>query len=236
MLISIVGDIRTGKTFLMVLFALATPKPFYSNIKIKDNKFNELTEKNLISLPDNSDVFIDEAYTWLESRRSGKDRNLLASYILFQSGKLTVNIYLTIQFFKSIDLRFREMTNILIDTSKDMVNKFFRYDVYHNHKGVFVFNKTIFIPFEKAEKYFSYYDTFEIVRSDLMDKFELDAILNDKDNLFRYIQDLAVEIKPFVKDKSTVNKVKMAMVELKYPLEFIKKLSTFVNIYLNENK
>lgn len=237
MLITIFGDIRQGKTSLTAIFAYDSKKEVWSNFKLDIPNYHKLDYDNLLNLPNNVDVFIDEAYTWLESRKSGKDTNVLASHILFQSGKRTINIYLNTQLLSTIDLRFRDMSNVLIECFKHETYQLFQYDIYVKHKGIFYFNKSVILPFSKAEQYFKIFDTFEIVKSDLTEKFELDDILNDSKKLYRYIQDLSVQVKPLLKGKkTTLGNIELAMIRLEYSELYIKKFKRYVQNYLNENK
>lgn len=236
MLISIIGDIRQGKTTLTSIFALDSEKEIYSNYKLEIPNYHHLEPEGLLSLPNNIDVFIDEAYSWLESRKSGKDLNVLCSHILFQSGKRTINIYLNTQLFSAIDLRFRDMSNVLIECYKNNTYEFFQYDIYVKIKGVFIFNKTELLPFNEAEKYFKYFDTYEIVKSDLSEKFELDSIMKDTKKLYRLIQDISVDIYKELKGIYTHPNISIVMLEKHYSELYIKKLRKYIHAYLNKNK
>lgn len=236
MLITITGDIRQGKTTLTTLFALDSEREVYSNYGIKIPNYHKLKHSDLFELPNDVDVFIDEAYTWLEARKSGKDTNVLASHILFQSGKRTIDIYLNTQLISTIDLRFRDMSNVLIECYKIDVFEFFQYDIYVKVKGIFYFNKTILLPFSEAIEYFDYFDTYEIVESDLSEKFRLDSIMNDSVKFYRLIQDITVDIKNGLKGKYTIPNIKIVMLRKNYSVLYIKRLVSYIHAYLNENK
>ena len=236
MLITITGDIRQGKTTLTSMFALDSEREVYSNYELKIPNYHSLEYNDLLELPNNVDVFIDEAYAWLESRKSGKDLNVLASHILFQSGKRTIDIYLNTQLISTIDLRFREMSNVLIECYKFEVFEFFQYDIYVKVKGIFYFNKTVLLPFSEAKQYFDIFDTYEIVESDLSEKFKLDSIMKDSDKLYRLIQDISVDIHKDLKAKSTIPNIKIVMLRKGYSVLYIKRLINYIHAYFNENK
>ena len=99
MLVSVLGDIRVGKTLFTSILAKYSYGKVYANYKLDIPQYYKLEPTDLFKLPNNCEVFIDEAYTWLEARTSGADLNKCSSYILFQSGKRTINIYLTAQLF-----------------------------------------------------------------------------------------------------------------------------------------
>ena len=74
-----------------MFYMLSDKKINYSNYKLKEidgRKVYDFTpelffDPNL----EECNVFIDEAYTFLESRSSMKDSNLFLSYMVFQSRK-----------------------------------------------------------------------------------------------------------------------------------------------------
>lgn len=236
MLISTIGNIREGKTTLTSIFALDSDKEIYSNYKLKLKKYHHIEPDDLFTLPDNIDIFIDEAYTWLESRKSGKDINVYFSHILFQSGKRDINIYLNSQLLSALDVRFRDMSNVVIECFKDIKNEYFQYDIYVNKKGYLIFNRTKLLPFSEAKIYWKYFDTKEIVKSDLSERFELEAILKKPKKKYRLIQDISSDIYKHLKGNYTHPNIKITMLEKEYSELYIKKLHNDIYDYINQNK
>lgn len=143
-------------------FGIQSKRVVYSNFILNIPNYRPLDVIDFIDLPNNIDVFIDEAYTWLESRTSGFFLNRFLSYILWQSRKRTIDIYLSAQRFRSLDLRFRDEADVIIKCqpranldSDDFVYNFLW--VADNRRAKFR------IKYEDAKKYFVNYDTFEIV-------------------------------------------------------------------------
>jgi len=160
-LVSIVGDVGSGKTLFSTYIATGDSRPIYSNYKLKLKKYHDLKPETLNKLKEQSLVIIDEAYTWLESRLSGRNINLYLSYILFQSRKRGLDIILTDQLEGTIDLRFRQLTNYEIQCQN--VDDGFAYDIYkvssyHQYKPM-----RFVMPFSIAETLFPLYDSWELI-------------------------------------------------------------------------
>ena len=88
MLIHFTGDVGSGKTLFCTQVALHDKRQIYSNYNIKLPNYHDLKPEMLSILTESTLVIIDEAYTWLESRLSGRNINLYLTYILFQSDNL----------------------------------------------------------------------------------------------------------------------------------------------------
>jgi len=74
MLVLIKGENGSGKTFLMTIFALALKeKNVWANYWVKHPNYKFLEIDDLLHIPNNTDIFIDEADNWLENRRSGSN-------------------------------------------------------------------------------------------------------------------------------------------------------------------
>src|SRR4030042_4075128 len=116
MLISIEGDVGSGKTLLSTFMAIDDPRPVYANYKINIPNFKPLKPEMLWELNKPTLIILDEAYTWLENRTSGKPINRYMSYILFQSRKRGLDFILTDQIVGTIDPRYRWMINFDIQS------------------------------------------------------------------------------------------------------------------------
>ena len=165
MLVAIIGAMGSGKTLLMVYLATKSEREVYSNFKIYIPNYKSLKITDLLDLKDNIDVFIDEGYTWLESRTSGSALNRYLSYIVLQARKRLIDIIISAQMFSSIDVRFREQCDIIVKCQKikeGKVVKGFKYSFLFVEKNKIV---NCFIKYKDAKKLFDTYDTYEIIES-----------------------------------------------------------------------
>lgn len=230
MLVSILGDIRTGKTLYATILAYFANKLVYSNYKLNIPNYRHLEPIDLNKLPNNCEVFIDEAYAWLESRSSGADLNKYISYILFQSGKRTINIYLTAQLFSTVDIRFRHMSNIIVEVYK-YGEEFIEYNFYKRIKGELIFMNTWYLPFDSAKKYFDLYDTLEIIEPHMMKNLETKLIIADGKKLFVKATEIANLLKKNL-EKFTHDAIKFELLKQDISLKYEK----YVYLILNNPK
>lgn len=213
MLTLILGKMGSGKTLLLSFIgSKITDKKIYSNFTLKLKNYVELKAYNLIKLPSNIEVFLDEGYTWLESRVSARDLNRYLSYMLFQSRKKDTNYYITAQMLSSIDKRFKQMADYLIlcERKGSMDNpKGFKYDV------IDINNETSFKTFfsiEKAKEIYDIYDTTEVVQPFNTSSMEYNILKDDTQELLKVCQKIAREIKPKIK-KITHNNLKLCLLQ-----------------------
>jgi len=183
-LIAIIGGLGSGKTLLMTYLGYHMSRTIYSNYKLSFNTYKSLDILDLLNLPNNINVFIDELTAWLDSRVSGKAVNRYITYIFLQSRKMNTDIYATCQLFGSVDLRFRELADIIIECeaiseieiNNMIVPETFVYTIYNRNKETISYRKIDYID---AIPIFSMYNTYEIVEP--LDKKELEAELIKKD-------------------------------------------------------
>lgn len=229
MLIAIVGDLGSGKTLYMTRKALKIKRPIYSNFKIKVPNYIELSILDLLSLPTNIVLFLDDAYTWLESRTSGKKLNRFLSYIILASRKVNIDVYASCQLFGSIDLRFRDQANKMVICKRTKYGFIYqiRKKVLTHQFKVKIISKTYFFSNRNAKYYYPYYNTLEIVEPS--DKADLEL-----DILKRYPKQLKVRVKAIGKaiaeqiDPITHDSVKSALFTNGYPIGY----EPFVYLYL----
>lgn len=125
----------------------------------------------------NALVVMDEAYLWLDSRRSASKSNIDVSYIVLQSRKRGFDIVHISQISSSVDLRLRQLSQMMVYADRvcncrgalDDLNLCthprthgFRYEeVFRSltHPSV----RTRFLSTEKALTVLPYFDTHEIV-------------------------------------------------------------------------
>lgn len=224
MLISIIGAIGSGKTLMCVILAFYSKKQIYSNFQIDSKRYNELEVIDLLNLRRNIMVIIDEAYTWLESRTSLSTLNRYLSYIIFQSRKRTIDIYITSQMFSSVDIRFREQSNLLIECKR--IDDDFHYTFkYLAEKKI----STFVLPLSKAKRFFSLYDTLEIVEPNQKQQLEFKILQQYPSHLLTKVKEISEYIKPKLK-KITHDSIKTLLLMNGYNIQYEK----FVYLYLKE--
>jgi len=164
LLINICGGLGTGKTLLGVIMLQNAKRKGYhifSNIKVKDAKLVTLEDFLNMQFPEKSVILMDEVYVLAESRLSHSDTNLIISHLIFQSRKKGLHIITTSQLRRAVDVRLRDLADILIYAYRDKNG--FRYLVFADNEI-----KSFFLPYQIAKKYFSIYDTKEIVEDSLI--------------------------------------------------------------------
>jgi len=224
MLISIDGAIGSGKTTLLTLISTKSKRKVYSNYEIKIDLYESLQVIDLLNLPNNINVFIDEAYTWLESRTSSSTLNRYLTYIIFQSRKRNIDIYITTQMFSSVDIRFREQSNIIIKCKRIRDN--FHYWFYYIGSNII---RTFILPLKKAEKYFKLFDTYEIVEPNQKSNLEFKIIEQNPKHMIEKASEIAEYIRPKLK-KITHDSIKYILLTEGYPISYEK----YIYIYLKE--
>jgi len=172
-LVCILGPQGSGKTILMVYLASQSKREVYSNFKIHIPNYKKLEIMDLLELKNDIDVLIDEGYTWLESRTSSSHLNRYLSYIVLQARKRTIDIIISAQLFSTLDVRFRQQSDVIIKCKK--VKQGFRYSLLFVQSNKV---KTFILKIRNARKLFEMYDTYEIVEPYI--KAELEASLRKK--------------------------------------------------------
>ena len=235
MLMGIYGDVGSGKTILGVEVAYRNPKiPVYSNIKLELPNYQPLEITDIFKLQASESgllMFLDEAYTWIESRTSSSDVNRYISYIGFQSRKRDIDIICTAQLRSSLDLRFKDMENLSVfcfdrpnpKTSKED----FKYRIVKNMQF-----RDLTFPYKKAKKLFPFYNTYQVVMPFAFQ--ELEAKIQTKANPVS-LKDTIVEIVKLIQQNKnfhlseftnmkesniTHNYVKNWLIEIEKPLSF----------------
>ncbi len=75
MLVIILGNLGSGKTFIMTLLTISDNREIWSNYKVNSKNYRKLDVVDLLDLPDNIILLMDEAYAWIESRVSSSTLN-----------------------------------------------------------------------------------------------------------------------------------------------------------------
>lgn len=241
---SIIGNLGTGKTLFLVILASSLKRLIYSNFKLHFPNYRKLELIDLIDLEANINVFIDEAYVWIDSRTSGSAINRYCSYVILQSRKTFTDIFLTAQLFGTLDVRFRLQSNIIVYCQKYgqkqynnlIVPEKFIYKIYNRETRVI---QKFELEFEKAIPYFKLYDTLEIVDSNEKESLEYYLIKDNKKRLknkvFEYVK--ALNFSNTKIKKLTHSSLKFALLINEIPLlyesyiyDFIKGKIIFENL------
>ena len=159
MLIMITGGLGTGKSLFLTIIATHTKKKVISNFKLhtKYEKFD--MHKFMEGKYEDAVILLDEVYQYIDSRNSMKDMNRFFSYVLFQSRKKDLQIYIASQLARSIDVRYRALTDIRIKCSKSREG--FQYTLFNPNMPNE--SRVALLPLQNCAPYFKLYDTNEII-------------------------------------------------------------------------
>lgn len=225
MLILIIGSVGSGKTLFMVMMAHQNYKrKVYANFYINHPKWKRLYTVDILSVPDDTDVYLDEAYTKLEKRRSMNSTNVIYSHILNQRRKTNSIWYLSEQTDKLIDLRFEKYANIIVKCFP----RYSKYDDFiYEYNFDYTDEKLIEIySYDEMKVYFNLFNTNEIVEPEMKDKIEYDLMKDIPELLPIKVKEIYNRIK---KDITTGSKpdIKMCLISNK----IYYKWTDYVHIY-----
>ena len=166
MLINIVGHPGAGKTLKAVMLSLKFLKSnhvaIHSNLDFKEVPYTKLSLADLIGQKiSNAVVLLDEAYNYLHARNSMSDANQMMGTILFQSRKTDLILILTEQLQRSIDVYYRELTDLTIKCENYVT--FFEYTYLFHKLGQ---HYTMRLHRSYAERFFRFYNTKQIIYED----------------------------------------------------------------------
>jgi len=199
MLIALVGNKGAGKNTIETSFALQQRiREVYSNFFINIPNYHPLHVVDLLTLPNNVDVYIDEAYRWFESRMSMDLTNLLMSYIIFELRKRLMDVYVSVQMFSSLDVRLREQADKIIychprawDSKDD-----FKFDIETRYP--YDYEEKI-LYYEDALDIFPYFNTYETIPIRNLQSIEKHLLDEDPDRMILKIEEIIGIIKPQLK-------------------------------------
>jgi hypothetical protein len=173
----LIGNVGSGKTFLMMLLGLFHTHPYYANFKIKHTLKRDLKVTDFLDLQDDFDVFIDEAYFLLDCRLSNRDINVLITQIVNERRKTNSIWYISSQYDSIIDTRFRKQSNIIIYClTRFYETENFNYIIEVRDLNLFYAFR---IPYDNAKEYFQYYDTKELLQPEQKMKMRFNLVKND---------------------------------------------------------
>ena len=233
MLVFLLGNNGSGKTYLLVYFATKFKNLIYSNFRIEIDNYIPLTIIDLLNLDKlkEGNIFLDEAYTWLESRTSGNALNLLTSYLIYQKRKRHLDIYLTAQMFSSIDKRARYLANIVIECLPRINLK--KDDFYYIYNDIDTNREISFmIPYKIAKNYFKYYNTYEIIEPQKKSRLEFNILKDNPKAMLKKIREISKIIKPMLKI-ITHDSIKTSLLLKGYELGYEKYLYIYLKGLIN---
>lgn len=237
MLIAVVGDLGSGKTLFLLFIALDSERKVKANFLIMGcPNYEKLNTLDIFDIERDCDILIDEMYTWIESRISGSKLNLYMSYIIFQSRKLTIDIYGTMQLFSSVDVRFRRLVDRIvkcerIDNGKEKPYWDFKYSILNMN----TLQETQWeLPYKNAEKYFKRFDTFQVIEPFDRDSIELEIMKRYPNRLGDRLEEIALTVKQYLNSKKiykyTHSNVKMGLLKTNHTLEYDDIVYAFLNV------
>lgn len=192
-LIHVLGRRGRGKTLRAVADAVREDVPVYSNFKINIPRWEPITPVKLYTLRKPSLIIIDEAYIWMDSRRSLLPLSTILSWILNQSRKRKMDIIVTNQLDRATDVRWREQAdyNIYCKKVRQDDGRFaFKYIVEEQDDEKQVMRRQIqTLSADQAEKLYPIYDTDEIVEP--LNPDVLDALVTDPRELMPKVDEVA---------------------------------------------
>jgi len=167
------SNLGSGKTLLMIRYLVNDffkNKRIFCNIRI--NKINyeqifieDFLDESKTDMFKNATIGIDEITLFMDCRRSMQ--NTFLSYIFLQSRKRKLNFYVTTQSLDMLDNRLLPYIGIHVITEMifDIDNK----PIKHLRKVTIIDRRNVYNPILSSfvfdiSKWFSYYDTDEIVK------------------------------------------------------------------------
>lgn len=157
MLGSVTGFLGSGKSlFLTLLGVQDSNRTVYTNFSLDLDKAEEVTIEDLENIKKGL-LLIDEGYMWLDSRLSSSEMNRYLSRFIFKSRKRQLDIFISSQLHRALDLRFRHLEDIRVHAlGSDQDERFFTYVI--EGWGSY---KEVKFPMKKAKLLFPLFDTME---------------------------------------------------------------------------
>lgn len=219
MLTIISGDLGAGKTLLLTIIGKLSKKKVIANYNVgyKHEKFSLYKFAN--AEYDDATILIDEAYSILESRTSMSSRNKALSYILFQSRKKSLDMYLTVQLNSTVDVRYRDLADRMIyayGLIKIKGEVYFKYIMINAKKR----QSVAYLPAEKAKMFFKDFDTNQVIEP--IEQKEMVKTLKTQKEKMQDIENIAKAIiKKYKSERITKSKVKLYLFENQLPRSYL---------------
>ena len=171
MIIAYLGTRGRGKTLSCVREAYEHQLKgyhIYSNIKLNDRYFKDWTlidGKMLLDWVNGDKQFkkaffiLDEVHVYLDSRMGMSKRSIIISYFILQTRKRNVRLGFTTQFFNQVDKRLRNPTEVFVECQNYKKGE----EIINRNKVTVLETQRVFTQEFKANRFFDYYNTDEIV-------------------------------------------------------------------------
>jgi hypothetical protein len=231
-LVSVLGKKGMGKTLFLTRRAVRSDLEVWANYKLNIPNFKSLTISDLINIPKNILILIDEAYTWFESRISGSVLNRYLSYMIFQLRKTYSDIYLSAQRWSTLDVRVRMETDVIVKCERKnngirpidklpegknengiRVPYYYFWDYKYSFLDIETLNeKSYILPYEKAKVYFDKYDTSEIIEPAFKERMELELLQDNPKKLLEKVKKVSETIMKDV-NEITHDTIKIALMK-----------------------
>lgn len=188
MIICVIGGIGSGKTVTIIKEIIRNKYYPLTNFNIKHKEYHRLRFNDLITEHEgkqkvnwdfwddtrnrhkNFCIFLDEANNLVGSRTSLSKKNILLSQWISQIRKIlhdspNNHIYIITQLPRMIDVNFRELCQVVIHCKKLIIGEktIILNDFYNGFKNFEIGNKITRTWF-KADTFFRYYDTYQLIR------------------------------------------------------------------------
>lgn len=209
MLTVIYGGVGNGKTLLLTVIGYYAKKEVVANYQLRypNKKIEEFSLTTFLKTDyKNKCLLLDEAYIYLESRLSMKQKNRLSSYVLFQSRKKDVNMYLTAQLINTIDIRYRKMIDYVIKCN-GVVGNAYQYICCNNQTKII---KVKYIMVDAVKQFYKYFDTNQVISDEEMIKNAYKTAKENRMMVDKVVKDL---IQYYIKNKKK-KRITMDMVNL----------------------
>ncbi|MGB9622926.1 MAG: ATP-binding protein [Candidatus Bathyarchaeia archaeon] len=174
-LIGVVGSMGSGKTLLATalavdmahLYGRMVLANYYIDAERAQIRYERVTPKTLGNYAKRfSDditgkvLVLDEIYAFgLDSRMSASALNRVTSYLIFQTRKLDTDLIYTAQLFGAVDLRIRQLTDLLISATKRADG--FSYAFWRRDTDTI---RMYFLPESAAKRIYPLYNTREVIK------------------------------------------------------------------------
>ena len=165
MIVAICGGLGSGKTLLETRYGhkekIKGKKIFANyNLNFKHEKVDLISLLEIKPELENSAILMDEIYIYMDCRLSMAKRNRMLSYFVFQTRKLGVTLYFTSQHIGQVDVRLRNMVDILCICKQTIKKDWFKIDMVDYRQfpdirqNTFIYN---------GSAYYNMYNTKELV-------------------------------------------------------------------------
>ena len=227
----IIGYRGSGKNTIMSRTAIKTLFPnTYSNYHITDlnSKFFFLHSYDIFNIKNNSIIFIDEAYKWLDCRLSQRRIAIFLSHISMESRKTNQDWYIACQYDDYIDFRFTDDADLIIECENLKLGKYKNgmdkndYIYKFKWKDKRIKSKTFKLSCENAEKIYKHFDTNECVEEFGIIKYKLGVLKDNPKLLAKEIKQVSKKIDKYTPRKFTKSDITMILLENGYSEDYSK--------------